>query len=134
MSDHDEVERLTPLQRLGAVSRTYERMTDAYRQVALDAAAAEAAHKTARAKVILNVKAVAKGESERISHAEAETRAEADDDVAALFLARLTSAALADSHREKLRQLREQVATGRTAVASDRAADGHHASGYTGAA
>lgn len=130
----DEIEHLTPLQRLGAVSRTYERLTDAYRQVALDAAAAEAEHKTARAKAILSAKATAKGESERISHAEAETRAEADDAVAALFLARLTTAALADSHREKLRQLREQVATGRTAVASDRASDGFHASGYTGAA
>lgn len=127
-------ERLTPIQRLGEVSRQYEEMADAYRQVALDAAAAEAAHKVARAKVILNVKAVARGESERISHAEAETRAEAADDVAALFLARLTTAAVADSHREKLRQLREQVATGRTAVASDRAADVHHAAGLTGAA
>jgi hypothetical protein len=127
-------ERLTPIQRLGVVSRQYEEMADAYRQVALDAAVAEAAHKTARAKVILNVKAVAKGESERISHAEAETRAEADDNVAALFLERLTTAALADSHREKLRQLREQVATGRTAVASERAADAQHAAGLTGAA
>lgn len=130
----DGIENLTPLQRLGEVSRNYERLADSYRQVALDAAAAEAAHKTARAKAILAVKAAAKGESERISHADAETRAEADDTVAGLFLERLTKAALADSHREKLRQLKEQVATGRTAVASDRAADGHHASGYTGAA
>lgn len=134
MSEPDDVERLTPLQRLGAVSRTYERLTDGYRQVALDAAAAEAAHKTARAKTILAVKADAVEQKERVSHADAETRAEADDAVAALFLERLTKAALADSHREKLRQLREQVATGRTAVASERAADGHHASGFTGAA
>ena len=120
--------------RLGAVSRAYELAVDAYRQIALDAAAAEAEHKTARAKAILAVKAQAKGESARISHAEAETRAEADDTVAALFLARLTSAAVADSHREKLRQLREQVATGRTAVASERLQDQLHADGRTGAA
>lgn len=125
---------MTPLQRLGEVSRTYELMADGYQEVALAAAAAEAAHKVARAKAILNVKATAKGESKGISHAEAETRAEADDDVAALFLARLTTLAIAESHREKLRQLREQVANGRTAVASDRAADVHHASGLTGAA
>ena len=125
---------LSPLQRLGAVSREYERMADAYRDIALAAAAAEAEHKAARARTILAVKAAAKGESERISHAEAETRAEADEKVAALYLARLTTAAEADAHREKLRQLKEQVATGRTAVASDRAADTNHAAGLTGAA
>ncbi len=127
-------ERRTPIQQLGVVSREYEKQADAYQQVALNAAVAEAAHKSARAKAILAVKAIPKGESQRISHAEAETRAEADDTVGALFLERLTTAALADSHREKLRQLREQVATGRTAVASDRAADVHHAAGLTGAA
>jgi len=36
--------------------------------------------------------------------------------------------------REKLRQLREQVATGRTAVASERTADSFHAQGLSGAA
>lgn len=133
MSDEREesTERLTPLQRLGVVSRQYEKLTNAYRQVALDAAKAEASHKTARAKAVLRFKA---SQTERISHAEAEARAEADDEIAGLYLDRLTTAALADSHREKLRQLREQVATGRTAVASDRAGDQFHAAGYTGAA
>lgn len=127
-------ERLTPIQRLGEVSRHYAEMADSYRQVALDAAAAEAAHKSARAKAILRAKSEARGESERISHAEAETRAEADDTVGALYLARLNTAALADSHREKLRQLKEQQANGRTAVATDRVADEMHARGHTGAA
>lgn len=127
-------DRLTPLQRLGEVSLDYERRADAYRDIALAAAAAEAEHKAARARAILAAKAEARGESERISHAEAETRAEADPTVAGLFLARLTTAAEADAAREKLRQLREQVATGRTAVASDRAADANHAAGLTGAA
>lgn len=121
---------VTPLERLGEVSREYERKADAYQDVALAAAAAEAAHKTARAKAILRFKA----EEGRVSHAEAESRAEADDAVARLYLERLTTAAVAESHREKLRQLREQVANGRTAVASDRAADQHHAAGLTGAA
>lgn len=122
--------RVTPLERLGEVSRAYEGMADGYQQVLLEAAAAEAAHKTARAKAILRFKA---GE-ERVSHAEAESRAEADDTVAALYLERLTTAAVAESHREKLRQLREQTANGRTAVASDRVVDEMHARGITGAA
>jgi hypothetical protein len=121
---------MSPLERLGEVSRAYEAMADAYQAVLLGAAAAEAAHKTARAKAILRFKA----DGERVSHAEAESRAEADDEVARLYLERLTTAAVAESHREKLRQLREQVANGRTAVASDRAADQHHAAGLTGAA
>lgn len=125
-----EREHLTPLQRLGEVSRQYERLADEYRQVALNAAAAEAAHKSGRAKAILSFKA---STTERISHAEAETRAEADDRIAELYLRRLTTAALAESHRAKLHQLREQVATGRTAVVAERAADGHHAVGLTGA-
>ncbi len=123
-------ERRTPIQQLGVVSREYEKQADAYQQIALDAAVAEAEHKSHRARAILRAKAGA----ERISQAEAETRAEADDEIAALYLRRLTTSALAESHREKLRQLREQVATGRTAVASDRAADVHHAAGLTGAA
>jgi hypothetical protein len=120
--------------RLGEVSRAYEIAAGEYPAVALEAAVAEAEHRTARAKAILTVKARAKGESERISHAEAETRAEADDTVAALYLRRLTTAAIAESHRERLRQLREQVAVGRTAVASERLQDQLHSEGRTGAA
>lgn len=117
--------------RLGAVSRAYEVAVDAYRQIALDAAAAEAEHKTARAKAVLHAKA---SSEDRVSHADAEARAEADDRIAALLMQRLTTAAIADSHREKLRQLREQVATGRTAVASERLQDQLHAETRTGAA
>jgi hypothetical protein len=121
----------TALDRLGEVSRAYELAADEYRGIAIVAAEAEAAHKAARAKAILREKA---REDARMSHAEAETRAEADDTVAGLYLERLTKAAMADSHREKLRQLREQVATGRTAVTSDREVDRLHAQGLTGAA
>ncbi len=117
--------------RLGAVSRAYEQSAVEYQAVAVAAAEAEAAHKTARAKKILALKA---DDSVRMSHAEAETRAEADDEIAGLCRDRLIAGAMADSHRERLRQLREQVATGRTAVASERAADEFHAKGYGGAA
>lgn len=118
------------LGRLGAVSRAYEIAADEYRGIAQDAAEAEAAHKAARAKAILRFKAA----GEKVSHVDAETRAEAQDEIADLYRQRLISAALQDSAREKLRQLREQVATGRTAVASERTADSFHAQGLSGAA
>lgn len=124
---------MTAVRRLGAVSREYEKQADAYRDVALAAAAAEAEHKTKRAQAILRIKAEARGEGERVSHAEAETRAEADDEVATLYRDRLITAAKADAHREKLRQLREQVGFGRTAVASERETDRIHAGGWSGA-
>lgn len=117
--------------RLGAVSRAYEIAADEYRVIAQRAAESEAAHKCARAKKILAVKA---DDSQRMSHAEAETRSEADDEIAGLYRERLIAAALADSAREKLRQLREQQANGRTAVASEREVDRMHAQGITGAA
>lgn len=121
----------TARERLAEVSREYERAAGEYRDVAVAAALAEAAHKQARAKAILRCKA---DDSVRMSHAEAETRAEADDDIADLYRQRLVTAAVADSHRERLRQLREQVATGRTAVVGDRETDRIHAAGLDGAA
>ena len=122
---------MSAIRRLGEVSRAYELAADEYRAIALRAAEAEAAHKSARARMILQVKA---RETERISHAEAEARAEADEEIAGLYRNRLITAALQDSHREKLRQLREQVATGRTAVTSEREIDKIHAGGLSGAA
>lgn len=116
---------------LGRTTRAYELAAEEYCGVAVAAAEAEAAHKSARAKAILREKA---RDDVRVSHAEAETRAEADEQIAALYLDRVVKAALADSHRERLRQLREQVATGRTRVASEREADRIHAGGLSGAA
>jgi hypothetical protein len=115
---------------LGSVSRTYQKAADDYRGIAVRAAQAEAEHRTARAKAILSIKARA----ERMSQGEAEARADADDRIAGLYLARLIAAAEADAHREKLRQLREQLATGRTRAASERAVDEIHARGLSGAA
>jgi hypothetical protein len=122
---------VSAIARLGVVSRAYEIAADEYRGIAVAAAQSEAAHKAARAKAILREKA---REDVRMSHAEAEARAEADDEIAGLYLDRMVKAALADSHREKLRQLREQVATGRTAGASEREVDRIHAGGLSGAA
>lgn len=121
---------MSALARLGAVSRAYEQAVAEYGPLAVAAAKAEAAHKAARAKAILRAKA----ERERVSHAEAEARAEADDEIAGLYQERLITAALADAHKAKLAQLKEQVATGRTLAASEREADRIHADGTSGAA
>jgi hypothetical protein len=95
-------------------------MADEYRPLLTTAAQAEAEYRTARAKLVLTAKAT----RERCSVAEAETVADADDRIASLLLARLTSKALADSHLEKLRQLRTQIDVGRSYAASERVADG----------
>lgn len=121
---------MSGIDHLGAVSKQYQLAADEYRGVATAAAEAEAAHKVARAKTALRFK----DSGDCRSMAEAETRAEADDDVARLFRDRLITAAIADAHREKLRQLREQVASGRTYVASEREVDRIHAGGFGGSA
>lgn len=118
------------VEKLGEVSAEYERTALAYAPVATAAAVAEAAHKTAKAKFML--KARADGDCRSI--AEAETRADADDEIADLLMTRLTTRAVADSHLERLRQLRTRVEVGRSYVASEREADRYHVNGYTGAA
>lgn len=115
------------LARLGQVSTLYEELAEAYRDVALTAANAEAEHKRVRAQTILRVKA----SEERMSHAEAETRAEADEHVAELYRLRVTTAAIADAHRARLSQLKEQVAVGRSFAVAEREGDRLHATGST---
>lgn len=121
MSNNSPVAHLPSpaLHGLAAISKQYARMADDYATVATNAAQAEAAHKTARAKHMLTSRA--SGECRSV--AEAEIRAEADDTIAGLLQSRLITRALADSHLEKLRQLRTQVEVGRSYVASERAAD-----------
>lgn len=115
---------MSALDRLGAVSRDYQAAVAEYGPLAEAAAHAEAEHKRERAKAVLAAKAQT---SERMSHAEAETRAEADDRIADLYRDRLVTAAKADACRERLRQLKEQVAVGRSYVVQERAADELHA-------
>lgn len=121
---------MSGLSRLSEVSLEYQQKADEYREIAQAAARAEAEHKSKKAQAILRHKATA----ERMSMAEAETRADADPAIAALYFQRLTTAALADSHREKLRQLKEQIAYGRTYVATEREIDRMHAENRGGAA
>lgn len=109
----------TGLAHLAVTSEQYSTLADAYGPLLTAAAVAEADYRTARAKAVL----VAKATRERCSVAEAETVADADDHIAGLLMTRLTTRALADSHIEKLRQLRSQIDALRSYTASERAAD-----------
>lgn len=110
---------MSATEQLGRVSRLYSERAQSFEAVALAAAHAEADYRRLRAQAILRHKA----QEERISQAEAETRADAEDTVAAAHLEKLTTAAVAEAHRERLRQLRSQVDVGRSYVTSERAAD-----------
>jgi len=111
------------LGQLGSVSRTYAIKAAEFKDIAVAAAKAEAHHKSARAKAILRAQA----EGEGLSHNRAETIADADDEISRLLMDRLVSAALADAHKEQLRQLKEQNANGRTVVVNAREIDRMHA-------
>lgn len=107
------------LRRLGAVSAEYERKASEYGNLTDAAANAEADHRRERARAII----WHKSQGEKLSQAEAETRADADDNVSELFRARLVTAAAAEAAKQKLAQLREQVAVGRSFSAAEREAD-----------
>jgi hypothetical protein len=117
------------VRRMGEVSREYETKANESEGIYTAAARAESAYKHEKAKRVIRFK-----ESEKMSVAEAETRADADDAIAELYQTRLVAQAVADAHKAKLAQLREQVAVGRTAVVDERAADQFHSRGYGGAA
>lgn len=102
--------------------------TMAYRDLAVAAAAAEADYKRARGKLLLKAKAAGN------SMAAAEAVVEGDDECADLLMARLTSAAIADSQKEMLRSLRATIDAEQTQRADLRAADVAMARGYGGAA
>lgn len=116
------------MRQLGVVSRRYEEMAVEYRPVAITAAEAEADYR--RIKAVTMLKATADG----ASAAKAEIIADADDEVSAACFAYKTSAAIADAHRARLSQLREQVAVGRSVMVAEREADKLHAGGMSGAA
>lgn len=114
---------------LAEMERLNARSMDLVNDLAIalpERAAAEVAHKTARAKRIL----LAKLNGVK-SIAEAEYIAEADDDVASLHLARLSKDAEAEALREALRSIRVNQDALRTAAASAR--DGVTGPGWRGA-
>lgn len=102
-----------------------------FQGLAVESAEAEATHKTMRAKRALKAQADAKANTGKaMSMAQAETVAEADDDVAAAYFQRLTSHALAEACRESMRSIRSNQEALRTAAASAR--DSVTGPGYTG--
>lgn len=94
-----------------------------YHQQAVEAAEAEAAHKSGRARRYLK----ARHEGEAKSAADAEMVADADNEVADLHSRRLISAAIADATKQKLMSLREEIGMVRSEMANAREMDKFHA-------
>jgi hypothetical protein len=115
---------------LGKVSRAYEAKADEYITACGDAAMAKAAF--TKAKAVFKVEA--RFNSDKVSDVELESRAHADDRISSLYEDMLLKESTEKSMYEKLRQLREQQANGRTSVVESRAIDQLHAQGLTGAA
>lgn len=95
-------------------------LTHQYRKEAREAAEAEAAHKALRAKRILLAKARVGPSGKHMAMNEAEVVAEADDEIADAYQARLVTAALADATKESMRSVRTNQDSLRTAAASHR--------------
>lgn len=115
------------LRRLGEVSKQLAVATVEFQPLAVAAAQAEATHKHARAVFIVNARA----EGVR-SVTEAEYQAEADEAVHAAHLDRLLTAALVDSAKQRLYQLRTAAEVGRSFRAAEGESDRTHQ--YGGAA
>lgn len=115
---------------LERVSAQYQLVATDFRAIANAAAVAEATHKRARARKIVELRT--RGEARSI--AEAEAMAEADDTIADLYQARLVAAAEAEAFREKLRELREQQYNARALMKTEQAIDDMHGYGITGIA
>ncbi len=115
---------------LARVAAQYQLVATDFRAVVNAAALAEATHKRARARKVVELRA--RGEARSI--AEAEAMAEADDTIADLYQARLLAAAEAEAYREKLRELREQQYNARALMKTEQAVDDMHGYGITGVA
>ena len=114
------------LRRLGYADREYDVKANSADEVYTAAAEADANHKHAHAKAVL----MFKESGERMSQGEAETRADADDEVARLYREKVVTRAKADALKAKLAQLREQQANCRTAAVDERGVDESHTRGY----
>lgn len=117
----------TAQQHYNAVSRDYALKASEFADLATKAADAEGRYK--RGKAVFKTSLRDRGECR--SDAEAETRADADDEIGGLLQERLLTAAVRDAAEEKLRQLRAQLDYGREVIKSDRDQDRLHAQGPT---
>jgi hypothetical protein len=116
--------------RLEEVSREYEEKANSAHEVYTSAARAEAAYRHERAKAVLRHKL----SRDRMSVAEAEIRADAQEDIGELLQRRLVLAAAAEGLKAKLYELKERVGSCRTSVVGERTADQFHSRGYGGSA
>lgn len=113
-----EAQVLEEMERLADMSME---MAADYKGQAVEAAEAEALHKSLRARRILQAQATHAGNTGRApSMALAEVTAEADNAVADALQDRLVKSAIADSTRETLRSVRTNQDALRTAAASHR--------------
>src|SRR5664279_4299816 len=103
------------MRKLGLVSREYEALATEYRAIALNAAEAESNYRKVRAQTMLRAMV-----NDNASAAKAEIVADADDVVSAECTEYKCRAAIADAARQKLNQLREQVAVGRSVMVAER--------------
>ena len=126
MSDERRVARALggALMHLGEVSHEYADWADRAKDVLTAAAKAEAEYRSKKAQAKLRFRA----EGAK-SDAEAETRADAEPDIADLLMERLVTRAIADAHLEKLRQLRSRNENGRTYASTEREMDKLHSQG-----
>lgn len=124
----NETQVLAELERLSDLSM--EKVVE-YATVAQEAALAEAEYKRQRARKVLSAQAIAKGNGERASVAQAELVADADEEVSQAYLARLSTAAQQDAVKEAMRSIRTNQEALRTAAASAR--DGVTGPGWSGA-
>lgn len=119
----------SPVQRLGAISRQYEALANAYPEIARESAQAESDYRRDKAVRMLKAKV-----QENASAVFAEVIANADPDVAFSCQQYKLTAAMTDATQKKLSQLREAIATGRSVLVNEREADRFHAQGLGGAA
>jgi hypothetical protein len=94
-----------------------------YHDQAIAAAEAESEYKKARATRFLLVRR--SGEAKSV--ADADAMVESDDTVADLYTKRLVASAMADSTKQKILSLREQIGYERSMMADRRAQDQFHA-------
>jgi hypothetical protein len=105
------------------LTQTLDSVVAMYHEQAIEAAKSEAEHKRVRAKRFLK----ARHDGDAKSIAEADAIAEADDVVADLYSKRLIAAAIADSTKQKILSLREEIGWQRSLMANRREADRIHA-------
>lgn len=106
-----------------AISQELAGKPHEYQRLARAAAVAEAEYKAARARRRLSARAT----GEARSAAAAEDIADADEDVASMYLTRLTTEAEAEACKMAMYALRARLSFGQTLIGVEKSADQQHA-------